>query len=80
MVAVVAVDAVVGGEKGLVSEQAKQSLGPSGICVCPKCDREMPHEPGIPCRQMRCSKCRTKMLRKGSQHHQAIISKRKKKQ
>ena len=40
-----------------------RGLGPEGICVCPKCGNKVPHQRGIPCTQMDCSKCGSKMFR-----------------
>jgi wyosine [tRNA(Phe)-imidazoG37] synthetase (radical SAM superfamily) len=37
--------------------------GPSGVCVCPKCRFEAPHERGTPCASLSCPKCGTLMTR-----------------
>lgn len=40
-----------------------RGLGPAGssICVCPKCDYKEAHKRGVPCNQISCPKCGTKM-------------------
>lgn len=35
-----------------------QGLGGSDICICPKCQKEFPHQHGIPCAQRECPKCK----------------------
>ena len=40
-----------------------RGLGPSGICKCMKCGREVPHKPGIPCNQTICPECHIPMMR-----------------
>jgi len=37
--------------------------GPGGNCVCPGCGEKVPHKQGIPCYNMICPKCETKMVR-----------------
>jgi hypothetical protein len=54
----------------------KHDMGSGGHCVCPKCDRRVPHKDGVPCRYEHCPSCGAKMLREGSQHHQRLLSKR----
>ena len=38
-------------------------MGPGGECVCPSCNTKAVHTRGIPCYQMDCPKCGTKMVR-----------------
>ena len=38
--------------------------GPGGICFCPKCNYEKEHQKGIPCHEMICPNCKTKLERK----------------
>jgi cation diffusion facilitator family transporter len=38
--------------------------GPEGICFCPKCDYEIKHQRGIPCHEMICPSCKTRLERK----------------
>ena len=54
-----------------------QAKGPGGICICPKCDERIPHTRGTPCQEERCPKCRVKMIREGSRHHELVERKRR---
>ena len=42
------------------------SAGPGGACICtnPECKKEIPHQVGIPCYQMKCPKCGSPVIRK----------------
>jgi uncharacterized paraquat-inducible protein A len=50
--------------------------GPGGNCVCLKCGATVAHQPGTPCREARCPKCGTAMVREGSEHHRAFLAKK----
>jgi predicted DNA-binding protein (UPF0251 family) len=47
----------------------------NGICICVKCNTELPHEKGKPCKEHICPECGAKMVRKGSLHHQQYLKK-----
>jgi hypothetical protein len=57
----------VAGGRGLGRGQGRgrgQGLGGRGgtvECVCPKCENKVPHTRGVPCSQIKCSKCGTPM-------------------
>jgi hypothetical protein len=38
-------------------------LGPVGNCICPSCGNVVVHEQSLPCYQINCPKCGTKMTR-----------------
>jgi len=40
-----------------------QGMGPGGKCVCPSCGTSVEHQIGVPCYEMDCPKCGTKMVR-----------------
>jgi predicted Fe-Mo cluster-binding NifX family protein len=44
-----------GADPGFVATQ--------GICVCPQCGHQQPHERGIPCMQKKCAQCGTVLTR-----------------
>jgi hypothetical protein len=48
--------------------------GPEGNCICLKCGRKAPHQPGTPCRETRCPQCGVTMVREGSEHHHRLRS------
>ena len=53
-----------GGGRGRFGGRGRgRGLGPTGICKCMKCGREMPHNPGIPCNQTLCPICNVPMMR-----------------
>lgn len=37
----------------------------AGTCICAKCNTEIKHEKGKPCKEHTCPKCGSKMMRKG---------------
>ncbi len=37
--------------------------GPGGNCLCPNCKLSVPHRAGVPCYDVKCPKCGTKMVR-----------------
>jgi len=39
------------------------AAGPGGFCVCPSCGEQVAHRVGVPCFEMNCPKCDTKMVR-----------------
>ncbi len=41
----------------------KSGAGPGGYCICPNCGHKAPHQVGVPCYQMSCPKCGTKIVR-----------------
>ena len=47
---------------GLGRGFGRRGVGPPKYCICPRCGNVVPHEPGIPCRQLRCSKCGSFMV------------------
>lgn len=53
----------------------KHEMGPEGNCICPKCDKRIPHDRGVPCMEKKCPDCGAKMVREGSEHHQLIQEK-----
>jgi hypothetical protein len=61
-----------------MTEHKQQGLGSKGHCVCPKCGLRVPHTPGSPCQENRCTQCGAKLLREGSEHHQAFLEKKRK--
>jgi len=42
------------------------AAGLGGICICtnPECKNEISHRVGVPCYQIKCSKCGSPMIRK----------------
>lgn len=40
------------------------AAGPGGVCVCPQCGHEEPHDVGMPCQERRCPKCGAIMTRR----------------
>jgi len=50
--------------------------GPGGTCICLKCGGRVPHRPGTPCLETKCSTCGGAMVREGSEHHRRFLEKR----
>ncbi|MGC8979552.1 DUF134 domain-containing protein [Caldisericum sp.] len=50
--------------RGLGRGLGSRGAGGASVCVCPKCGNEQPHARGIPCTQVKCSKCGTAMIGK----------------
>ena len=41
-----------------------RGLGPGGNCVCLSCGATIPHQRSVPCYQMTCPKCGSKMTKR----------------
>lgn len=41
----------------------RPGAGPGGDCRCPGCGETAPHRQGVPCYEMVCPKCGTRMAR-----------------
>ena len=41
----------------------RPGAGAGGVCVCPECGHEVPHQVGVPCYSVTCPKCGTTMVR-----------------
>ncbi|MCZ7557265.1 MAG: DUF134 domain-containing protein [Bacteroidia bacterium] len=67
-------------EGGSYMESKHHAGAAKAQCICPKCGVTVAHQRGIPCRETRCPACNTVMLREGSEHHQALLDKKQKKQ
>ncbi len=37
--------------------QGARFSGSAGVCTCPKCGHQSPHERGVPCMNMKCPQC-----------------------
>jgi len=57
----------------------RRGMGSSGNCVCIKCGYTATKKPGVPCREERCPKCGTALLREGGAHYSAAMTAMKKK-
>ena len=62
----------------MVKEERQHKMGPTGECICPKCEASVAHRRGIPCQEEHCPECGAKMLRVGSDHYQLWAKKRQK--
>ena len=51
-----------GGGRGRMGGN-RPGAGPGGNCVCPNCKLCVSHKVGVPCYNMSCPKCGTKMVR-----------------
>jgi len=51
--------------KGRFKSEIKEATGkgPSGYCVCEKCDYKTPHQRGIPCSTLKCPTCNINLKR-----------------
>lgn len=61
-----------------MKEENSERMGAGGYCICPKCDKRIPHNQGIPCMDEKCPKCGAKMVRENSYHHRRIVDKKAK--
>ncbi len=53
-----------GGGRGM-GRGGGAGAGPGGSCICPQCGMKVPHQPGVPCFQVKCPQCGTNMVREG---------------
>lgn len=46
-----------------------------GSCICPGCGYRRPHQPGVPCRRLRCPDCDIAMMREGGERYRSAARK-----
>lgn len=49
--------------KGNRSKGSGMGNGPGGVCTCPSCGHQEPHQAGTPCYKKTCPKCNSVMTR-----------------
>lgn len=42
---------------------SRPGSGPEGQCICPNCGTRMPHQTGMPCYDLTCPQCGSKMTK-----------------
>lgn len=52
-----------GGSRGRGWFGPRGPVGPLETCICPNCERVVPHRRGLPCFQTRCPNCGAFMTR-----------------
>ena len=52
-----------GGRRMSIKGGTRPGAGPGGDCICPSCGTRAPHQSGVPCYNLNCSKCGAKMIR-----------------
>jgi len=54
-----------GGGRGMGRGRGGRGFGagPAGQCICPSCGTVVPHQPGVPCREMSCPNCGIRLVR-----------------
>lgn len=52
--------------RGFRRGRGPEGFGPPSNCICPNCGLIVPHKPGIPCFQTKCSRCGSPMTRRFS--------------
>ncbi|MBN2199412.1 MAG: hypothetical protein JW747_06125 [Candidatus Aminicenantes bacterium] len=52
------------GRGGGLGRMGGQGLGLGGSCVCPACGAQIPHDRSVPCNEIACPKCGSKMTRR----------------
>jgi len=53
-----------GNQRGGRMRGNRAGAGPGGYCICPSCGERSPHQQGVPCYNLICPKCGTKMVRR----------------
>jgi len=49
--------------RGAGRRMGGRGAGPGGFCVCPSCGEKVVHQAGVPCFEINCPKCGTRMVR-----------------
>lgn len=59
--------------------QCKTKMGSGGTCLCVNCGFTAPHQPSLPCKEMKCPHCGKSLFREGGEHHQLYLKQQQKK-
>lgn len=51
-----------------------------GFCICIDCNLRIPHQEGVPCRDLTCTQCGRNLMRENSYHHQLYLRKKEEKE
>ena len=63
------------GGMGRNKTSGKEGSGPSGQCVCVKCNYTSPKKRGAPCMDEKCPHCGAVLLRKDGAHYKKAVNK-----